>query len=346
MLGIVEDGNEELLDMVGTGEDPSTNLTLDEIMYLTNIKAWRQNKTNKYTPVDTIDGEEDMIGRTKRSPYQKIKEAIGGLFFGNVRWQEKSTRDKFFFIFEAPSNLARNLTIPLVSDTQWNRFFLILNPTFAPLFAIFVTKTFFFSVSGFPLWGIVLISGVVLSVIVAFTTVDHKPPKYMIIFILFGFLISAMWMYLISGELVSLLRTFGHILRLEDPILGITILGIGNSIVDLVADLIVAKQGFASMAIGGCFGGPAFNLLLGLGISTTYMNIKNFPTPYPVNLDLNILLAFSALALSLFSSACLIPAFHFSAPKKYAIFIILLYFIFLFLTILLELTVIKQSKSY
>jgi len=286
-----------------------------------------------------------MIGRPKRSFVTKIKEALGALFFGRVTWQEKSTREKIFFLFEGPSNLVRNLTIPLVSDTQWNRFFLILNPIFAPLFALLVTKTFFLSVGGFPSWGIALIVGFVLSVIVAVTTEDNKPPKYMIIFVLFAFLISSMWMYLISGELVSLLRTYGHIAKLEDPILGITILGLGNSVVDLVADLIVAKQGFAAMAIGACFGGPAFNLLLGLGISITYANIKNYPEPYSINLDVNIILAFSALAFSLFSSGCLIPACHFTAPKKYGIFMVILYLVFLILTILLELTIIKGSKT-
>ena len=51
--------------------------------------------------------------------------------------------------------------------------------------------------------------------------------------------------------------------------LGLTLLAMGNSIGDLVADLAVSRLGFGELAITGCFAGPLFNILLGMGISLT-----------------------------------------------------------------------------
>ena len=41
-----------------------------------------------------------------------------------------------------------------------------------------------------------------------------------------------------------------------------------------MADVVVAKQGFPAMALAATFGGPLFNLFLGLGLSLTFENIK------------------------------------------------------------------------
>ena len=49
----------------------------------------------------------------------------------------------------------------------------------------------------------------------------------------------------------------------------------GNSVGDMVANTAVAKKGLARMAITGCFAGPLFNLLLGLGLSLLLQNIQS-----------------------------------------------------------------------
>ena len=55
--------------------------------------------------------------------------------------------------------------------------------------------------------------------------------------------------------------------------LGLTILALGNSVGDTVANAGVAKRGLARMAITGCFAGPFFNLSLGIGMSMLYQNV-------------------------------------------------------------------------
>ena len=65
----------------------------------------------------------------------------------------------------------------------------------------------------------------------------------------------------------------GIILGLAPTLLGLTILAWGNSIGDLMANLSIAKKGYAEMAMTGCYAGPVFNLLLGLGLSTLMLNL-------------------------------------------------------------------------
>jgi sodium/potassium/calcium exchanger 6 len=66
---------------------------------------------------------------------------------------------------------------------------------------------------------------------------------------------------------VILLQAIGRITEIPNGVMGLTVLAWGNSIGDLFSNISVAKTGRADMAIAGCYGGPLFNLLIGLGIS-------------------------------------------------------------------------------
>ena len=80
-----------------------------------------------------------------------------------------------------------------------------------------------------------------------------------------GFVLSIGWIYLIANEIVSLLKAFGVHFGLSDAILGLTVLAWGNSIGDLITDVAISNQGYPRMGFSACYGGPLFNLLLGIG---------------------------------------------------------------------------------
>ena len=80
---------------------------------------------------------------------------------------------------------------------------------------------------------------------------------------------SSLLVYIIANELVSLLKAFGVMFGLSDAILGLTVLAWGNSIGDMIADTSMAKRGAPRVGYSACFGGPLFNLLIGIGLPFT-----------------------------------------------------------------------------
>lgn len=50
-------------------------------------------------------------------------------------------------------------------------------------------------------------------------------------------------------------------------ILGLTVLAIGNSVADWVADTLVARKGKPEMALGSVYGAPLITHVLGLSIA-------------------------------------------------------------------------------
>ena len=75
------------------------------------------------------------------------------------------------------------------------------------------------------------------------------------------FVQAVTWMDAAAGELVAL---FGAIGRISGASNSATVFAWGISIGDLVSDTTVARRGMAKTAIAACFGGPLFNLLVGL----------------------------------------------------------------------------------
>ncbi|KAH7401715.1 Sodium/calcium exchanger protein-domain-containing protein [Phaeosphaeria sp. MPI-PUGE-AT-0046c] len=162
------------------------------------------------------------------------------------------------------------------SSNQWNRWLVIVQIFTAPLFVVIV------------LWAnlqpddprallrhtlcSLLLSLLVLGVILVTTSPD-RPPRWRSALCFVGFAVAIAWISTIANEVVGVLRTLGVILNMSDAILGLTIFAVGNSLGDLVADITVARLGFPIMALSACFGGPMLNILLGIGLSGTYMTV-------------------------------------------------------------------------
>ncbi|BGP38365.1 hypothetical protein JCM10449v2_002297 [Rhodotorula kratochvilovae] len=96
---------------------------------------------------------------------------------------------------------------------------------------------------------------------------SRHPGRIILCFL--GFFIAMVWILMIVNEVVGVLQTFGHIFGISDAILGLTIFAMGNSLGDLVAN--ATRMGYPAMAIAACFGGPMLNILLGVGLSGTYL---------------------------------------------------------------------------
>lgn len=123
------------------------------------------------------------------------------------------------------------------------------------------------------------------------------------------------WISSIAGELLNCLAALGLLLEAPPSLLGLTVLAWGNSVGDLVADVAVAKAGQPAMAMAGCFAGPMFNMLVGLGMALVVQTADSYPKAYELNFHIGIVIAFVFLFLSLMGSLLVITWSRFRVPK-------------------------------
>lgn len=155
---------------------------------------------------------------------------------------------------------------------------------------------------------------------------------------LIGFAVSALWMDLIANELVALLKTIGLISGISQDILGITVLAWANSVGDLVADVKVAKAGYATMAATACFASPMFNQMIGLGIGFL-LKFRTDSPPYSVQVSGNNVLSFSFLIATCCVS-CAVAFWNYRSKRRFGraefVFLMGCYCVFIVLSILCQ----------
>merc|ERR1719198_2097523 len=114
-----------------------------------------------------------------------------------------------------------------------------------------------------------------------------------------GFVIAATWIDTIANELVAALQFFGTLMRVPQPVLGLTVLAWGNSIGDYSTNMAMARKGLANMAMTACFAGPVFNMLVGLGLGFSLLlhgdNADAHPQPVHLSNALAVGLVFLAV---------------------------------------------------
>ena len=173
------------------------------------------------------------------------------------------------------------------------------------------------------LWESALISllaSCVALLVVLATSTPVKPPKWRLVLCFLGFVVSIAWISTIANEVVGVLKTLGVILNISDAILGLTIFAVGNSLGDLVANVTVARLGLPNMALSACFGGPMLNILLGVGLSGSYITVKHAQNkakkhpgkelkfkPYEIEVSRTLVISGATLLITLFGLLIIVP---------------------------------------
>jgi sodium/potassium/calcium exchanger 6 len=206
---------------------------------------------------------------------------------------------------------------------DWNRWLIFVHVFTAPFFIVLV---FWANTRLNEPWKLLrpsLISLVVslsILVLLLLTTAPDRPPRWHPLLSFLGFAVSIAWISTIAGEVVGVLKAIGVILDISDAILGLTIFAVGNSLGDLVANVTVARLGYPVMALSACFGGPMLNILLGIGLSGSYMTIrganerhrkhphKEFKIkPFEVDIDRTLIISGIALLVTLVGLLIVVP---------------------------------------
>ena len=98
---------------------------------------------------------------------------------------------------------------------------------------------------------------------------------------------------------------------------------------DFFSNISLSKRGFGEMALGGCYGAPVFNLLMGLGLSFVYINSRRYPQPYVLQLDTASFISLGFIYVSLFSAIIVVPLSNFRFEKALGMYLISLYALYI-----------------
>ena len=182
---------------------------------------------------------------------------------------------KIIFIFvDSVFDFLRRLTMPPPSDDMYFRPLAVFWPIGATVFIFLSTDMVTFTEAPPIAFYIILGLSIIAAIVLYSITARDNAPKWSIVFSLATFIIAIFWIEFIANILVDQLGLFGLIIGINPSYLGLTVLAWGNSVGDMVANIGVAKRGFARMAIVCCFAGPFFNLCIGLGLSMLKLSIE------------------------------------------------------------------------
>jgi sodium/potassium/calcium exchanger 6 len=161
-----------------------------------------------------------------------------------------------------------------------------------------------------------------------------------------GFAMSVIWIYVISSEIVSLLQTFGLVFGVSETILGLTVFAFGNSLLDLLNNLGMAKLGLSVMAIGASYGSPMMNIVMGIGVSTLILMSRSssngslFQQSYVLeSVSRELYISIGSLLFTLLFSILYMIKFKFEADARFGMILIFFYCV---LTVV-QLILVQQS---
>lgn len=220
-----------------------------------------------------LAGPELEAGAPDEEPGSELEDLVISLCPVNLaKWPTYSVLMKLYKIVKAPIKFIVILTIPVVDYERprdaWCRLLNSCHCILVPLTTTLLTSTATYVVLlRVPLYFVALVLGLILSLMVFYTSGHTKAPRYHSVYAYVGFIMSLIWVYYIAAEIVGLLKTMGLMLSMSDTVIGLGILAWGNSLGDLFANITLANRGHCRLALGACIGAPLLNLLLGFGLS-------------------------------------------------------------------------------
>ncbi|KAF2306867.1 hypothetical protein GH714_022186 [Hevea brasiliensis] len=259
---------------------------------------------------------------------------------------------RFLNILELPLYLPRRLTIPVASEERWAKTYAVTSVTLAPLLLGALCDTQrekkLGSRSSLVIYMTTGLIGMVLGNLAFVTTKKSSPPtKCLFLWLAAGFVMSVTWTHIIAEELVSLLVSQGFIFGINPSVLGLTVLAWGNSLGDLLSNVAMAMNGGedgAQVAISGCYAGPMFNTLLGLGLSFVLSSWSKYPYSFVIARDPSLYETLGFLMAGLLWALVILPRKNMRLDKPLGVGLLAIYFCFLCLRLARALGVSKLHR--
>lgn len=118
-------------------------------------------------------------------------------------------------------------------------------------------------------------------------------------------------------------------------LIGGTILSWGETVPELVATYSLAKLGHSTMAIAGCFAGPVFNLMMGLGLPVLWATMWQGALQMELTNGIKLLVIQSIVVLAML--VLIVPlAFRWRLHQQIGLALLAVYVVFQILFVLVE----------
>ncbi|OQS07341.1 Ca2 :Cation Antiporter (CaCA) Family [Thraustotheca clavata] len=232
-----------------------------------------------------------------------------------------------FLCFDLP----RELTIPMVvvRPNGWSRFRAAMYMTTTPLFIAALSGAF----KNYPHVDLAFIGVCIGLSLTTYVASYHRkaPTSNLVImfFYLLGFAACVAWIYALASELLAVLNAIGRITTLPQSVIGLTILSWGNSVGDWSTNVAIARNGCGEMALAGCFGGPVFNILIGLGLPMLLAKLVTLRSLSSMMLwDVHCTISLAFLGASLLLTLFVATLSEFQCPRWYGKILFAIYVLY------------------
>ena len=294
------------------------------------VQGWKEGSGNGDADAAATPAEEGAA-----QPLMVRRRSLLERFKDYVEWDEMGLFGKGMFLVMLPFSLAMHATVPHPEEEAYNKWALALSTALSPLPIFWALDLFGARVGPVPVVVLALVVSLAAGgAVAAFARPAGLPRWLQFVFIFYSFVVSMMWIYYSADEVVALLQALSTMFGLSPTIMGLTVLSWGNCVGDFVADMTVSRQGYPEMGIAATYGGPLFNLLIGMGVGGTMMCIRENPIPCP--LDNMMLVGFIYLLAALVVSLVIIPLNRFTVDKRIGAVLLVGYLVFMTLSFLVE----------
>ena len=222
-------------------------------------------------------------------------------------------------VLDYPLTGVLDITIPTIESENWHhRYPLLMGQPVVCLIIVTYASGIVSTVNEFALalFLCIIVGSLVGFVLYMWNTVsDSAPttaapsPASTAVWLTASFLMSVLWMYMLSGEVLACLSALGTILDLPHGVLGLTILAWGNSLADLTNNTSVARRSL-EMALAGCYAGPIFNILVGLGVAlmaatlVAFNDVKSGVLTLDISCTISLVFLYTVLVSTLVVVTC------------------------------------------